>query len=312
MPSRIKTIQGEVNPILTQFAIGYRNPQLIARQVAPVISTPTESGTVFSFGKEGMMLYNTERALRANAQKMDFYLTKTTYRCVEHALETSLDYKELEAAQRYGADQVLKLEQRAINMVQRALEVELEKAVADILFGASYYATNNKVTLSGTSQWTDKSNADPIKNILDGKAAARDDMGVEPNTVVFGYDAWRSFREHPTVLDRIKYSQRAIVTTDIAATLLDVEKVYVGQGVYAQDDGTFVDLWGDNCALIYTPPAPELADGTTPHTIILEEMGYPQVKTYDMKKTRDYEVTRKYDVVNVDTSFGYLIIDTNA
>ena len=312
MPSRLKTIQGEVNPILTQFAIGYRNPQLIARQVAPVIQSATESGTIYSFGKEGMMLYDTERALRADAKKIDFYITKTTYRCVEHALETSLDYKEIEAAQKYGADQVLRLEQRAINLVQRVLELELEKAVADILFGASYYATNNKITLSGTSQWTDTANSNPIKHTLDGKAAARDDMGVEPNTIVFGYDAWRSFREHPSVLDRIKYSQRAIVTPEIAASLLDVERVFIGQAVYAKDDGTFVDLWGDNCALVYTPPDPEMVEGTTPHTVIIEEMGYPEVRTYDMKKTRDYEVTRKYDVINVDTSFGYLIIDTNA
>lgn len=316
MAGRSNQIQGEVRPILTEFAVGFRGPQnLIARQVAPVVPSLTESGTLFSFGKEGMMLYDTERALRANAKKLEFHIGKQTYQCAEHALEASLDYKELEQAERIGAQQVLRLEQRAVGTVSRALEIELEKAVADSIMNASNYATGNKATLTSTDQWTvsgggEGSSSTPIDDIETGKVAARADMGIEPNVAVFGYTAWQAFKRHSTVLDLIKYSQRGHATPEIAAELLEVDRVVIGKAVYSTDGGVFTDLWGDHVALLYVPDNPELVEGTTPHTVIIEQVGYPMVMSYDMKKTRDFEVTRKYVVKNVDTSYGYLLSDT--
>jgi hypothetical protein len=74
----------------------------------------------------------------------------------------------------------------------------------------------------------------------------------------------------------------------------------------------FTDLWGDYAALVYLPENMEMPEGTTPHTVIIEEEGYPEVKTYDDKKVRLYEVTRKYQVKQIDNTFGYLICDTTA
>lgn len=323
MASRIETIQGETSPILTTFAEGFVSPaRLIAPMVAPVIRSMTETGTLYIFGKEGFMLYDTERALRAAAKKFDYFLSKDTYVCKEHALETSLDYKELEAAQKYGAQAVLRLEQRSINVVQQALAIELEKAVADYVFSGTYYATGNKATLTGTDQWQVSgggagSTSTPIEDIVKtGAQAARADMGVYPNTVVFGATAWKAFREHPDVVERVRYTSPvgnpSVISMAQAAQLLDVENVYVGNAVYSTDAGVFTDIWGDSVAMIYVPPADMMVEGTTPHTIIVEEEGYPEVRVYDSKKTRDYEVTRKYVVKNLDTSYGYLILDTVA
>ena len=121
MASRLKTIQGETNPILTKFSLGYKAIQGIAKLVAPIVKSLTESGTLFSFGKEGFYLYSTERALRADAKRAYFALSKDTYRCVEHAIETPLDYKELEAAKKYGADKVLQLEKRAVDFCNKIM-----------------------------------------------------------------------------------------------------------------------------------------------------------------------------------------------
>lgn len=313
MASRAKQIQAETNPILTNFAIGYRTPKMIARLVAPVVKSLTESGTLFSFGKDGFRLYSSERALRAATKQVDFAYSKDTYRCVEHALEAPLDYKELEAAEKYGAEKVLQLEKRTVFGVQRLLDLELENAVASSVFSGTYYATGNKVTLSGTDQWSDYTNSDPISDITTGRAAARADMGIYPNVLVLGAAVMEKLRWHPQILELIKYSQRGVVTEDILAALLAFDKVIVGQSVYAADDGTITDLWGKKAALVYVPMdeqmnvMDEMIEGTTPHTVIIEEEGYPQVKTYDQKKTRDYETTQKYQVKNVDTGFGYLV-----
>lgn len=69
-----------------------------------------------------------------------------------------------------------------------------------------------------------------------------------------------------------------------AAELLEMENVYVGKGVYSSDGSTFADLWTDSVALLYVPSNPELVEGTTPHTVVIEEEGFPEVRTYDEKK----------------------------
>ena len=313
MASLGKTIRGEVSPILSQFAVGYRNANLIGSLVAPKIQSLVEAGTLYTFGKEGFMIYDSYRALRAATKRIEFAVSKDTFLCLEHALESPLDYKELDEAQRIGAAKVLQLEQRAVTLTQRSLEIELEKAVADILLSGTYYASGNKITLTGTGQWSDTANSSPKTAVKTGLAAARADMGIKPNAGVIGYTAWDTLQDHPEIIERIKYSQLGVSTEDLVAKIFGLKKIFVGEPVYSSDAGVFTDIWGDNMALIYLPMgAGELVEGTTPHTVVIEQSGYPQVKTYNMKKTRDYETTRKYVVKNVSTSYGYLISDITA
>jgi hypothetical protein len=317
MAGRLSALRAQVDPILTTFAAGYNPPaNLIARRVAPVVPTMVEAGTFYKFGKEGFKIYNSERALRANPARIDWTPSKDTFLCVEHALETQYDHQELEQAAAIGAERVLMMEQRAVQLVQNALENEFEKAVADTLFAAANYAAGNKTTLSGTSQWLTASGegsaSDPVKDIRDAIDAARDTMGRRPNTLVLGYDAWRALRDHSKMIERIKYSERAVLTPEIVAQVFDLQNVIVGEANYVNDSGSFVDLWGDNAALIYLPAPGELVEGTTPHTVTFELEGFPRVLTYDDAYRRTYGVQRKYDVKLIDNTYGFLIADVKA
>jgi len=314
MPSRNKQIQASLDPVLTNFAVGYRRQDLIFRLVAPVLDPLTESGKIFSFGKGGFKIHDSKRALRTKIKvKPTDALTTTSFRCEEESLKEYLDDEELKAAETYGHAQILKLEQRLVNALQSSLEIGIEKAVADYLFGASYYASGNKLTLSGTDQWTDTANSDPVGQLDTGKAAARADMGVEPNTLVLGYTSFNSLKRHPQIIEKIKYSMKAVITADLLAELLDLKNVIVGKAVYASDAGVFTDLWTDSAALIYVPENMEQAEGTTPHTVVLEQKGFPQVLRFAPEElVFPFAVRRKYDVINVDTSFGYLLSDCNA
>jgi hypothetical protein len=314
MASRLETIRGEVNPILSKLAKGYNPPdQYIAKKVAPVVESLTESGTLFSFGKEGFMLYDTERALRANSKKLDFAISKDTFVTKEHSMETSLDYAELDAAEKIGAAQVLNLKKIGMAIVQRALNVELEYLVAAIMFSSTYYASGNYETLTGTDQWS-HSSSKPIDKIIAAKKTARADMGIEPNTLILGYDAYYALANHVDIKAMVSSQRDKPIVLDASdlAGLLKFKSVFVGQAAYSTDAGVWTDIWGDAAALIYLPDSAELVEGTTPHTVIIEEMGYPQVREYAAKNTVDMEVKRKYTVKNIDTSFGYLFLDAIA
>lgn len=313
MADRITTLAGSTNPILTKFAKGFTHVGLIAKKVCPLIKSFTETGTYFIFGKEGFYIYNTERALRANPNQVRSTISSTTYTCKEHALWDALDYKEIRAAEKYGAGAILRLEKRALRGVDRLLEIKLEYDVAAYIFGSSYYASGNKTTLTGDDQWS-SANSDPIGQLQTAKEAARADMGIVPNTLVLGYDSYIQIASHAQIQAKISNNrdQKAVMNVEDLAKILGFKQVIVGESVYSTDAGVFTDLWGDYAALIYLPDDPELVEGTTPHTLIIEEEGYPEVKTYPDKKVKFYEATRKYVVKNIDTSFGYLISDTKA
>lgn len=312
MAGREAQLRGSTNPILSKFAIGYKNEGYIGDLVAPPVEVLQDTGTFYKLGKEGFYIYDTKRALRAEAKKVFSKLESDTYACVEHALEHPLDYEELKIAERFGADKVLSLKRRAGMIVSNALAIAREKGIADIMFSSTYYASGNYATLTGNDQWTVKSTSNPLTDIDTGREAARDDIGRNPNTIIFGHDSWRAFRDHPTVVAKIKTTKNAFVTIADAKEILDIQNIFIGEANYSTDAGVFTDIWGDNVAIVYLPNAGELAEGVPIHTVRFNLIGFPMVREYPNKKTLDIEETNKYVVKNISTSNGYLIIDTNA
>jgi hypothetical protein len=83
----------------------------------------------------------------------------------------------------------------------------------------------------------DQSTSDPIGLIqkkIDDIASA---TGYPPNTLVLGRDTYRVIRNHADVKDRIKYTQRGIVTPEILAELFGVDEVLIPGGVHEQREG---------------------------------------------------------------------------
>lgn len=315
MGDRNRNLVGDIDPILSKFAAGYKNPRMIGDIVAPKIETLTESGTYFSLDKAGFKVYNTKRAVRARPGAVDFYPSSSTFTCKEHSLEAQLDLKkEIAVAEKYGANKVLKLKQRSLMVIENALAVAREKAIADILFSGTYYASGNKTTLSGTDCWDDQANSDIVGQISDGIVAARADMGVEPNTLVLGYESWTAMKQHPQMLGKIKNSKNQFLSVKDAQEILDIKEIVIGKSIYSDDDGTFTNLWTDNAALIYLPQPGELAEGVPAHTIQLHEIGYPSVETLIDSVGGNWlgREFHKYAIENISTSNGYLIVNTNA
>ena len=55
-------------------------------------------------------------------------------------------------------------------------------------------------------------------------------------------------------MERIKYSQKGIITPELLKALLDFDNLVIGDSVYASDDDTFNDVWSDNVIVAYVPP----------------------------------------------------------
>jgi hypothetical protein len=179
---------------------------------------------------------------------------------------------------------------------------------------AANYAASNKTTLAGTSRWSDLTTgvSDPVNDIEVAKDAVRQQIGREPDTVTLGASVLVKLRQHPKIIDRIKYTGRDVPTVELLSSLFGV-RVIVGDAIKATDAGVFSDVWGKHAVLAYTETSPLAAMGTPTYGYTYNLGGYPLVEEpyYERNsKTWYFPVTRAEAPVIAGAGAGYLI--TNA
>ena len=295
-----------VDPVLTTLARGYKNNELVGDKLFPFVTVDKEAGKIPEFGKEAFRIYNTKRAPRANTNMINPEARNIiNFVMDEHDVGYPIDYRE-------KAEDMFNAEKHATNVTSEIIRLRHEYESAMVSQNLSSYPTGNKITLAGTDQFTDSS-SDPIGVVEDGKKAVSDKIGRDPNTMIIGDPAFRTLKNHQQLLDRIKYSMKGVVTLDLMKEIFEIEKIFVGSAVYADDNGNFVKLWNDNIILAYVPDKIENVEeptfGLTPR-----KRGYPKIDKY-FKNGGKVEVVRNTDfwtVLLVGVIAGYLINDTNA
>ena len=94
--------------------------------------------------------------------------------------------------------------------------------------------------------------------------------GSRPNKLILGRRVYDALRQHPDLLDRIKFTQRGIITTDLIAALFDVDQVLVCNAIQnsalkgQSEDMSFIQSNG--ALLAYTAAAPGLKKATAGYT----------------------------------------------
>jgi hypothetical protein len=304
----------DIDPVLTNIALGYKMPGMIAESVFPAVPVLERSGTITKFGVEGFKIYDTLRAENADPKRVTEGWTKDTYACNEHSLESPIDYRALQIAQKSGADAILKLETRRQTLAENGLFLSREKEVADMALTAANYAAGSKVTLTGNDQWNSgHADSSPISDVKTGKDKLALIIGVEPNTLTMGWDAWNTLRYHPELQAALSDNERkTALSVEQVASVLGVQYINVGQATGDTGSGTRARLWTDNVLLHYSPMPGELPEGVPVVGALFQEEGFPVVKKFSNKSTLDIMVYRSWVAKSLNPAFGYLIADVNA
>lgn len=301
-----------INPVLTSVAQGFKQADFVGDALFPMVPVGLRAGNIITFAREDFMLYNTARAPGENTRRVQFGYSGSAYALVDYSLEGSLPI-ELQQEQANGANGwTIDGAQLAINKVQRIMRLRLENAQAAIARTAASYQSANKVTLSGTSQWSDYSGtSNPMVNIETAKEAVRAAIGMRPNTVVMGAAVYSKLRAHPSIVDRVKYTGRDIATPELLAALFGVDRVLVGDAIYSNDAGTtFTDVWGKDVVVAYTVQGSLAEQGQPTYGYTYNLGGYPIVEDpyFDRNaKSWFFPVTRSEAPVMVAPNAGYLI-----
>lgn len=309
MPQMTPASARVIDPILTEVARGYQNSELVGSALFPSVSVGQRGGKIIQFGKEHFRLYNTARAPGAAVKRIESAYSAASYALEDHSLAEGVPVELLEEAQAVpGID----LGTAAVRRAQDVIALRLEYQQAQLATNAASYAATNKVTLSGTSQWSDFTNgvSDPIKDIETAKDAVRAAVGRMPNTIVMGAAVLAKLRQHPKIIERIKYTGRDIPTPELLASLFGVARVLSGDAVYADDAGAFSDVWGKVVVVAYTDTAGINDAGRPSYGYTYRLRGYPVVEParYD-PDTRSwvYAVHDAVIPVLAGAEAGYLI-----
>ena len=281
-----------VNRALTNFSLAYRQPleNYVAFQFAPVVPVAKQSDLYFTFNK-GDLLRNVAEVRAPGSESAGSDVKITTagpYFCKVVAIHHDLDM-DLVA----NADDPLNPKRAATRNVTQWLLTRAELDFATAMFKASVWGTDWTGT-SGTTAyassvfkyWSD-ADADPVADVEAAKSAVQAQTGFEANTMVIPRDVFSTLRNHPKLLDRIKYTQRAAINelggsarkktdADILADLFDIDRVIVGRAVYntAKENATdsISRILSNGCLIAYVNPAPTIEMPSAAYTFVWNDL----------------------------------------
>lgn len=299
--------QRRVNdPILSTVVQGYKHPEHVGIFLFPAVPVAVSGGKVIEFDKAAFRLYNTLRAPGSATKRITFGYQGKPYSLENHALEAAVPREHLrDASMVPGID----LGSRAVNNVMRVESLVLENDQATIARNLTNYDANHKVTLSGTAQWNDYANSDPIGDVKAGREAVRSSTGVYPNVIEISALVMAKLSEHPNILDKIKYTQRGVVTAELLAILFEVDRVVIGKAIGFADDDTTIEVWGKDVVMAYVPTNPSgMEEPSYGYTYTMQ--GHPAVEVpyWDPNsKSWIYGVANERDPVLSGIASGFII-----
>lgn len=242
-----------VDQSLTQVSIAYHNDQFVANSMFPMIPVNKQSNKYFIYSKDRFRAIADTRRPGARANEINWTLSTNTYFAEGHALAEAIP-DELRA----NADPAIDLDVDVTETLTDMLFVQREVIAAAQVTNPSIMTQN--ATLSGTSQWSDFVNSNPITAVQAQMATIQTQIGQRPNTMVVGYPVFAQLRNHPVITDRFKYTQVGIIQPDHLKAVFNLDNFIVAGAVQNTAPEGAADslgyIWGKNALLFYMPPAP--------------------------------------------------------
>jgi hypothetical protein len=299
-----------IDPVLSRYAQGFNQAELIWSKIAPPVSVTASGGQVLEFGKEAFRLYNSSRAPGGATKRISFGYAGKPYALRQKSLEGQLPREHIRDARAVlGID----LQQRAVNLPLRALQLELEYDVAQLVTTDTNYASGHAPTILANDKWDAYTTSNPIVQIKNARELIRSKTGMYPNKLALGAKPWEALKDHPKILERYQYSTVAILTLAMVAEVLSLDEIIVGKSTFADENDELQDVWGNYAVLFNQPMGTTYEVPAFAYTYTMQ--GHPLVEqSYyeNNSKTWYFPVTYEREPVMASNIAGYLFKDALA
>lgn len=265
-----KMQDAHIDRALTNISVAYLQDasNFIADKVFPTIPVKRQSDIFYQYNKADFMRDEAQvRGAGTESAGGDYGVeAQDPYYCRKHSF-----HKDVTEEERANYDQPLDADQDATDFISQKMLIRREMEWASKFFKTGVWGTEieGAATAAAATESTNQkvvffnlATSDPIKVITEAGIAQAEETGYKPNTLVLSPYAFNALKNHEDILDRIKYTQKGIVTADLLATLFEVDRVLVAYGVVntaakgATENVGFI--MGKHALLCYANPKPAL------------------------------------------------------
>ena len=301
-----------VNIPLTNVSIAYMQSSAayISDKIFPKVPVQKQSDLYWKYSKSDWRRTDVARRAPSTESKgVGWTMDTDSYFAHVYAV-----HKDVDDQLRSNADSNFNLDRDATEFITNQMLLKRDIDWNEKFFAPDVWATEFAGGVDFT-QWSD-AGSNPVEDVARWVLDFRRQTGFAPNKMVLGADVMLYLKQHPDIIDRIKYTQKGIVTEDLIATLFNVEQLYVSYATVAttpqipdarlQDAAATYDFIANSKSVLlaYAPSGPSLMTPSAGYTFTwngylggnsqgmkikrfrMEHIGSDRVEaemTYDMK-----------------------------
>lgn len=310
--SKLDARDVRVDPLLSSISVAYKNQKYIASGVAPVIPGQVDAGKFAQYNQADWFRDEAgKRAAGTRAKRGDYGMSFGSYLVEEVAFA-----REVPDELRRNAMDPIRPDQDATEYATDKVLLNKEARVATKMTTAANWATGNSATLSGVNQWSDYTGSDPVSDVESGIDTMHGKTGYRANTGIIPWPVWKKLKHHPDILDRVKYSQKGIITVDLLREIFELERILVAEAIVtASNEGvaagseTYTYVWGKDVVLAYVAPNPGIWTPTAMYQFVNQALGVRSIRRW-REEPEHQDVVEAYELVDekiVSNLLGYVI-----
>jgi len=309
---------------LANVSIAYRNTNYIADRVFPIIDGVAPEAKIARYLKGAW--FRDEAGIRgpgSRANRGGYPVDYINIATKEYAFAKEVTEEDREAVKVQGGPP-LKPDQDAIEFASDKVDLKKERRVAALILGGTWSGVAGEDAEGG---WAASSGNTFLSDVRARVETIRSNTGLKPNVLVIDHGTYNSLKEESTVLDKIKYTERGVLTKELLAAILELDEVLIGEAIYstaketkAGTAFTAVNIWEKNAGkgsafLFYRPSSPGLKIPSAGYQARTKygDVGLPRRTTTwrEAAEHQDvYEVAEKTDIVQTGADLGFLWYDT--
>lgn len=262
-----------VDQMLTNVSVAYKNQMYIADEALPLLPVNRQSNIIPSYSQSYWFRDEAKMAAPGADIAIAEYAVDTTdtYYCPRHRLGR-LIFDET----RDNADAPFNLDREAVEFLVDKMQLRREIQFVTNLFTTSKWTTD-KTGGTDFTVWSNYAGSSPLVDVVTYKDTVEALIGREPNKFIVGKQVHIQLKNHPDLIDLVKYTQRGQLTSDLIASLLEVDRYLIGRAIYASGtypEGTaessvsYSRVWGKHGLMLFTPPSPSLMTPSAGYTIV--------------------------------------------
>jgi len=313
---------------LQNISIQFKNEEYIADSVFPILdgADPKAKITIY----QAADWFRDEAAIRAagtRAKRGGYKLEDKSFSTAEYAFAKEVTDEDRRFAKLKNAPP-LQPDQDAIEFASDKVDLKKEIRVAALVTGSTW-ADGNVNGEDAEGLWSPPGSTNTfLADITKGIKTIKSKTGKKANVLVLDEATYLALKECEAILDKIKYTQRGVMTKDLLAALLGLDEVLVGGSIKntsketkAGTEFTGVNIWEVNAGkgmgfLFHRPKKMGLKVAMAGVQVRLAyEDGQPRrITTWrEAAEHQDvYEAAEETDIVLVHAALGYLFKDTYA